>query len=875
MKRLGALAVLACLFFGPSCADLPTLQAGQCGNGVVDPGEDCDGFPRDGCRPPGDAAECHFRCSACPSGWGCNTFADTCSEPTGRFESVPTATFEATASQLASADFDGDKRSDLLARSQADASGRESLRVFFFDGSGPPAKSLALGASAIGAQVHDVNGDGRNDLTFCAKEVGVNVLLGGADRNFAPVAFPRFPFPPGASARLVRVNGMELRWEVEVMRAMPIIFAELIPGNQMVALGIVAGDPGEYALAALDRPASKMLGEPIAANIVDGGADYACEELLWTWQGERTVQWLETCLPGNIPWLDRTIARKPKTLLTLPDGEIIRHVPIALDLNGDEHVDLLIEGTNATYVAFGVGNGSFSAKPDLTPTASPVAPIECRLRDPVSGAVGAGFACAGGPLAAYSPPKRATPLPSDQTLIAFPQFVLGLRKLDVAASGRVTLEGVPVVITDGAPWTTVLFDDLNSNGLIDIAAASSNASDVDFYNGTPTPLFNPGKIRTDSPVRTLTAGDFDGDLIHDLAFVEIGAGGGTVDAIGVAYGKFAGVPEPALRLGTFPNIVQAMTAKAAGYDGTLQLGIVYKGEADTDLIAILEGNGDRQLLSPFGFGAPLSDTTLVQGLPYVVVPGRFDDDALPDVLTIGFDEDNLPDPYGSKVRKVRPWLAKGRTGARLEQPILGDEITTFTIESRSRAVAVGRAGDLNGDGLDEAVILAPSTDGDTPMLSTVSLKDGKVKATPGRAITGLPKGQIGRLDLALADVDGDGKLDAVVGAHSFTGTAFVIAWGDGAGGFDVAGATPIHVPEATLRLRSFAPIQLDTDPASELVVASPEGTYAVQATGRTLHLSKLLGGADAVTAGDFNGDGLPDLALSREHRVGIYLGVSR
>ncbi len=875
MKRLAALALLTLAVLGQSCADLPTVAAGQCGNGVVDPGEDCDGFPRDGCRPAGDANACHFKCSACPSGWGCNSFADVCTEPKGLFDSVPAATFEATSAQLASADFDGDKRSDLLARSQADASGRESLRIFYFDGSGPPAKSLTVGASAIGPQVQDVDGDGRADLTFCANEVGINVLLGGGDRNFAPVAFPRFPFPPGASARLVRVSGMELKWEVEVMRAMPVIFAELIPGNQMIALGLVSGDPREYAMATLDRSAGKVLGEPVAANIVDGGADHACEELVWAWQGERTVQWLETCLPGNLPWIDRTLSRKPKTLLTLPDGEVIQKKPIALDLNGDEHVDLLIDGTSATYVAFGRGNGSFSAKPDLSPTSSPVAPIECKLRDPITGAVGAGFACAGGPLAGYSPPKRTTPLPSDQTLIAFPQFVLGLRKIDVAASGRVTLEGLPIVITDGAPWTVALFDDFNSNGLIDIVAASSNASDIDFHNGTTTPLFNPGKIRTDSPVRTMTAGDFDGDLVNDLAFVEIGAGGGNVDAIGVAYGKFAGAPEAALRLGTFPNIVQATTAKAGGYDNTLQLGIVYKGESDTDLISILEGNGDRQLLSPFGFGAPVGETGLVQGMPYVVVAGRFDDDKLQDLLTIGLDEDGTPDPYGSKVRKVRPWFAKGRTGARLEQPGIADPITTYGIESHSRVVAVGRAADLNGDGIDEAVILAPSPDGDTPMLGTLSVKGGKVVATAGRAIAGLPKGQIGRLDLALADVDGDGKIDAIVGAHSFTGTAFVIAWGDGAGGFDVSATTPIVLPAGATRLRSFAPIQLDTDAASELVVAAAEATYSVQATGRTLHLQKLLGGGDAVTAGDFNGDGLPDLALSREHRVGVYLGVSR
>ena len=124
--------------------------------------------------------------------------------------------------------------------------------------------------------------------------------------------------------------------------------------------------------------------------------------------------------------------------------------------------------------------------------------------------------------------------------------------------------------------------------------------------------------------------------------------------------------EAPLRLGLFPNIQQAITAKAGGYDDTLQLGIIYKGDANTDLIAILEGNGDRQLLAPFGFATPIG-MNLVQSAPFVTAAGNFDGEGPPDVMTLGQDFVETAD--GSALGPVRAWFAQGRTGGRVAQPI--------------------------------------------------------------------------------------------------------------------------------------------------------------------------------------------------------------
>lgn len=865
MKRLTLLGLLAVLgTTGESCADLPTLNAGQCGNSVVDPGEDCDSFPAAGCGKPESSNACHFNCTACPSGWVCDPKADRCREPLGTFESTAAVTFETTATRLELADFDGDGRQDLVAHGQAEAKGRETLRLFFFEETGSVAKSLTLGASAISPFVVDVDPlDGkRADLLFASLDSGINLMLGRTDRTLGAVAFPRFPFPPGSSARLVAVEGVELGWEVKVFRTVPALFGELAPGRNVVAIAS-EGDPQEDTLAVLDRPVEKMLFEPIAANIVDGPGR-ECQELIWVWRGENTVQWVETCGANNL--LVRSKTAKPRTLLKVPEGAIFK-APVAVDLNGDKHIDLILEGEETRYVAFGRGDGTFSASQDLLASA-PMSKLFCSVRHPKTGLSKPPFPCPS-VLAAYSPPRKL--LPNEQTLIAFPNMIFSPRTVTSVPDGSTLLDGFPVVI-GSRDWSVARFDDLNANGYIDIVAASSDASDIDFFNGTATELFNPGRIRTEAAVAHLSSGDFDGDLVNDLAFVEIGAGGGNLDGISVAYGKLSGSPEPPLRLGVFPGIIQAQTAKAAGYDATSQLGIVYKGEGNTDLIGILEGSGDRQLLSPFALAGP-DKGSLLRSSPWVLAAGDFDADGAVDVVALGTD---ILDGGGEG--PLRPWFVKGQGGGRFKPPVFGEPITSFAIEQGGQLIAVARAADLDGDKRSEVVVLAPlgSTNGRPPTLSTYTSK-GMALAASAPVVIPLPPGDnglLGRLDLELADIDGDGKLDAVVGVRGKLRSFVIVAWGKGDGSFDVAGATLVKL-NIEAPPRAFAVTQLDTDVARELLVATDDGTFAVKARGRAFTATKLLRGGDAIAVGDINGDGLPDVALSKNHRVAIYRGVSR
>ena len=74
------------------------------------------------------------------------------------------------------------------------------------------------------------------------------------------------------------------------------------------------------------------------------------------------------------------------------------------------------------------------------------------------------------------------------------------------------------------PWTMAFVIDLNGNGLPDVIAATDGAPGLSFLSGNGGSFPVGARIATRGPVSFLTTGDFDGDLITDVAFVAVGAG---------------------------------------------------------------------------------------------------------------------------------------------------------------------------------------------------------------------------------------------------------------------------------------------------------------------------------------------------------------
>ncbi|HEX6764111.1 MAG TPA: hypothetical protein VF103_01510, partial [Polyangiaceae bacterium] len=188
------------------CKELPQIEAGVCGNHVLEPPEDCDGFDVDGvpCRPPGSTGECRLDCTPddvgrdtpCPTGWGCAA-EGFCRPATGKFS--PTGEdLPGNTSTLLAGDFDGDRKQDIVAMEGATTFGLANLRVHYFDDEAKLARTWTSDKRFASPEIADVSNDGRSDIAY--SNGSVSVLAGEPDRSLLPEAYPSY-FLGDAAAR--------------------------------------------------------------------------------------------------------------------------------------------------------------------------------------------------------------------------------------------------------------------------------------------------------------------------------------------------------------------------------------------------------------------------------------------------------------------------------------------------------------------------------------------------------------------------------------------------------------------------------------------------------------------------------------------------
>ncbi len=120
----------------------------------------------------------------------------------------------------------------------------------------------------------------------------------------------------------------------------------------------------------------------------------------------------------------------------------------------------------------------------------------------------------------------------------------------------------------GGPITSAKIADFNGNGYLDVATASNASLNVELYNGTPGPLFAGSIISTSAPVQSLAVGDFDGDLIPDLAVLEASRSGETTNTLKIGFGTAWGSLLP-LRSAAQLNQVAQLAAVGGGGIGAL------------------------------------------------------------------------------------------------------------------------------------------------------------------------------------------------------------------------------------------------------------------------------------------------------------------
>jgi probable HAF family extracellular repeat protein len=293
-------------------------------------------------------------------------------------------------------------------------------------------------------------------------------------------------------------------------------------------------------------------------------------------------------------------------------------------------------------------------------------------------------------------------------------------------------------------------------------------------------------------------------------------------------------------VGSSPNAVAAADFNG---DGNPDLAVANEGGNN---VTVLMGNGSGGFTpfsaSPFAVGAA----------PASITAGDFNADGKPDFAVANFNDGT-----------VTVYLGNGQGG------FTATPGSPITVGKQPSGIAVG---DFNNDGIQDLGI-ANLSDGTL----TVLLGDGmgNFTAAPGNPFTAAGASA---KSLALADFNSDGTQDLAVADEAFVTGTLPVLIGTGTGGFNAASYSPL--PGGDL-IDSVVVADFNGDGIPDLAAPSlifnnvvvllgnKSGGFTA-ATGSPFGLGS---NPAAIVAGDFNGDGIPDLASANgDGTVTLLLG---
>jgi hypothetical protein len=885
------------------CTNLPDIDAGVCGNGVEEADEDCDGTSAS-CRPPGSENACRFDCSpdgngvrrACPTGYGCGLTDDVCRAHSGGFEALASPATGDTFF-IATADFDADQRDDVLSVEL------NTVGVHFSAASGENDQSATLHSPpfepAIG-RFSDSGGAG-----FALASGGVSVQRGRLDHTLSAGAYAPFPVDSDTVAMgIIDAKPATYVNEVENLGSEVVAFApvatslevrDVIKSQDLFTLDVSQSEvTNEIIHADLDpalRPGEELIVPKPGTDtiLIFGLASLDQPSASYMWNAAPNTWTVKLEAPDRL-LVPPVVGAKPA-----PPTVVVGFV------NADGFPDLIALGGNdgdqRMLIALGDGNGQFYSSSTLFDAKLP----DNRLA----------------PFVAYNLGLLGTKMARGQPLAVddlngdgIPDLVVekGINLSVPGSSGNAALWfGVPADF----PWHAAAIGNFNGDDYPDVVAATHDGRRVDLHVGT-SKGFNTTHISTNSKVAGFATGDFDGNLIGDVAVSETVtlADGSKEDVLSVLFGRVGGPLEPPMELGRFEKIRQieagSVTTFTGELDGVADIG-VFASSGDTPTAALFVGDTQRRIESVFSITHAANTPDEAISFAVRVAAGNFDGVAPNDDLAIF----TTPPPDVPFVDlETRLWLAPASGDAELS---LATSRESLAIENDTlaRCGMMFAALDLGGDELDELVLfgfgaedvpkgkilvahsiaqdglhhfqLDPSVDVPEAYIGRVAVLACGIPDEAGESAEDLPlDGQV-----QVVDVDGDGHEDILSLATevspppSFALVPRLMFFQNHYDGqLDIAGRVTLEIeggkPDA--RLRSFVATQLDTDPEPEIVMVLGEKLYRGEidlGQHRVVDVSSLEGlpQGSLLSTGDLNGDGVEDLVIAGSSGVNLARGI--
>jgi len=391
----------------------------------------------------------------------------------------------------------------------------------------------------------------------------------------------------------------------------------------------------------------------------------------------------------------------------------------------------------------------------------------------------------------------------------------------------------------GTTSLSLAMGDFDRDGKVDLAVANTGSDDVSVLlgngNGTFQPAVNYSLNQPGISVSptSVTVADFDMDGKLDLAVATPDVKGYAV-LLGLGNGAFQVPVHYTLDDPNFVNNNNTLLAVDMNGDNKPDLVLA---NYSANHVTILLGAGDGTFPNSFSYAAGPE--------PTFVAVADFNGDSILDLAV----SDNTVDGVVT--------LMLGAGGGGLQAAPL------YRSAYIPESLAVG---DLNNDGVPDIVAAAPSggpgVGAGVTMLGNVIEFAGLAAGTFQPPVTWTTTGAT---SIALGDFNGDGKLD-LVSTHPTPGSGNVSVWlGKGDGTFQTptpfaAGTTPDTVVVADVNGDQKLDLVVGNHNSGNISVLLGNGDGSFQAA--VNYATPASGTPDSLVVADFNGDGKPDIAVA-------------